>query len=57
MSKSVNIKLPNELYRVVENQIVEIPTSKDGDIQNDEHNTDSDDIVSKIEKVNNVTND
>ena len=57
MSKSVNIKLPNELYQVVENQIVEIPTSKDGDIQNDEHNTDSDDIVSKIEKVNNVTND
>ena len=57
VSKSVNIKLPNELYQVVENQIVEIPTSKDGDIQNDEHNTDSDDIVSKIEKVNNVTND
>ena len=34
------------------NQIVEISTSKDRYIQNDEYDTDTDDIVSDIEKVN-----
>ena len=52
MRKNVDIKLPNSLYQVVENQTVEISTSKDRCIQNDEYDTDTDDIVSDIEKVN-----
>ena len=36
MRKNVDIKLPNSLYQVVENQTVEISTSKDRCIQNDE---------------------
>ena len=52
MSKYVDIKLPNELYHVVANQPVEIKTSKDREIQNDEYDIDTDDIDSKIEKVN-----
>ena len=48
----MDIKLPNSLYQVVENQTVEISTSKDRCIQNDEYDTDTDDIVSDIEKVN-----
>ena len=39
-------------FQVVEDQAVEIPTSKDKEIQHDEYDTDTDDIVSKIEKVN-----
>ena len=57
-------KKPNELYQVVENQIVEIQTSisistyilstsKKRETQSDE--PDTDDIVSKIEKVKQVT--
>ena len=56
-------KKPNELYQVVENQIVEIQTSisistyilstsKKRETQSDE--PDTDDIVSKIEKVKQV---
>ena len=48
----MDIKLPNSLYQVVENQTVEISTSKDRCIQCDEYDTDTDDIVSDIEKVN-----
>ena len=44
--------MPNEFYQVVENKIVENSTSKDRYIQNDEYDTDTDDIVSDIEKVN-----
>ena len=54
MGKYVDIKLPNELYHVVENQTVEIKTSKDREIQNDEYDTDADDIVCKVEKANQV---
>ena len=39
-------------HQQVENQIVEITTSKNSEIQNDEYDTA--DIVSKIEKVNQV---
>ena len=46
--------MPNEFYQVVENKIVENSTSKDRYIQNDEYDTDTDDIVSDIEKVNQV---
>lgn len=52
MSRYGRIKLPNELYQVVENQIVEIPTCKNREIHIDEY--DADDIVSKIEKVKQV---
>ena len=45
-------KLPNELYKVVENQIVETPTSKNREIQKDE--IDTDDNVSRIEEMNQV---
>ena len=44
--------MPNEFYQVVENKIVENSTSKDRYIQNDEYDTDTDDIVSDIQKVN-----
>ena len=52
MSKHVDIKLPNDFFQVVEHQIVEISTSKDRYIEHDEYDTDTDDIVSHIEKVN-----
>ena len=42
--------LYNSLYQVVES--VEMSTSKDRYVQNDEYDTDTDDIVSDIEKVN-----
>ena len=51
-SKYVDINLPKEFYQVVENQTVEISTSKDRYIENDEYDTDTDDIASDIEKVN-----
>ena len=50
----MDIKLPNSLHQVVENQTVEMSTSKDRYIENDEYDTDTDDIVSDIEKVNQV---
>ena len=52
MSKYADIKLPNEFYQIAEHQIVEISTSKGRYIQNDEYDTDTHDIVSDIEKVN-----
>ena len=52
MSKYVDIKLPNEFHQVVEYQTVEISTSKDRYTQTDQYDTDTDDIVSGIEKVN-----
>ena len=50
MSKNVDIKLPKLILPSC--QLVEISTSKDRSIQNDEYDTDTDDIVSDIEKVN-----
>ena len=38
--------------KLQKNQIVEISTSKDRYIQDDEYDTDTDDIVSDIQKVN-----
>ena len=52
VSKYVDIKLPNDFYQVVEHQLVEISTSKDRYIQNNEYDSDTDDIVSDIQKVN-----
>ena len=53
VSKYVDIKLPHEFYQVVENQTVEISTSKDRYIENDEYDTDTHDTVSDIEKEKN----
>ena len=50
----MDIKLPNSLYQVVENQTVELSTSKNRCIQHAEYDTDTDDIVSDIEKVNQI---
>ena len=52
MSKYVDNKLPHGFYPAVENQDVEISTPTDRYIQNDEYGTDTDDIVSDIEEVN-----
>ena len=49
----MDIELRNDfLQSCRKNQVVEISTSKDRYIQNDEYDTDTDDIVSDIQKVN-----
>ena len=53
VSKYDDIKLPNEPYKIVENQLVKIPTYESKNIEiKDEYDTD--DIISKIEKVKQV---
>ena len=53
VSKYDEIKLPHEGYKIVENQFIKIPTYESKELEIDDE-YDTDDIISKIEKVRQV---